>query len=76
MRASCIHICHDVSQDVYPGLLSNQEQKSINLYFTMDPLRKKSIKEWYSKAQYLLSTGTALWIRAMMMPVMKSATVC
>ena len=30
------------------GLLSNQREKSINLYFIRVPLRKK----WYSKAQF------------------------
>ena len=33
-----------------PGLLSNQGEKCINLYFIMAPLRK-SVKVWYSKAQ-------------------------
>ena len=30
---------------------SNRGEKSINFYFIMVPLRKKSIKVWYSKAQ-------------------------
>ena len=34
------------------GLLSNQGEKSINVYFIMVPLRK-SIKVWYSKAQIM-----------------------
>ena len=33
------------------GLLSNQGEKSINFYFIRVPL-KKSIKVWYSKAQF------------------------
>ena len=33
------------------GLLSDQGEKSINFYFIMVPLRKESIKVWYSKAQ-------------------------
>ena len=33
------------------GLLSNQGEKSINFYFIMVPLKEKSIKVWYSKAQ-------------------------
>ena len=37
----------------YAGLLSNQGEKSINFYFIRVPLRKKSIKVWYSKAQFL-----------------------
>ena len=40
----CIH-------SAITGLLSNQGEKSINLYFIRVPLRKKSIKVWYSKAQ-------------------------
>ena len=39
-----------------PGLLSNQGEKSINFYFIMVPLKEKSIKVWYSKAQLLHST--------------------
>ena len=33
------------------GLLSSQGEKSIDFYFIRVPLRKKSIKVWYSKAQ-------------------------
>ena len=33
-------------------LLRNQGEKSINLYFIMVPFKEKSIKVWYSKAQY------------------------
>ena len=39
------------------GLLSNQAEKSINLYFIMVPLRK-SIKVWYSKAQVYIGFGS------------------
>ena len=35
----------------YWAFLSNQGEKSINLYFIMVPLKKKSIKVWYSKDQ-------------------------
>ena len=37
---------------IYTGLLSKQGEKSIDFYFIMVPLRKKSIEVWYSKAQY------------------------
>ena len=34
------------------GVLSNQEENSINFYFIMVPL-KKSSRVWYSKAQVM-----------------------
>ena len=33
-----------LTQRSFPGLLSNQGEKSINLYFIMVPLRKKVLK--------------------------------
>ena len=44
----------------YSGLLSSQGEKSINFYFIMVPLRKKGIKVWYSKAQYLDPSDSAV----------------
>ena len=35
----------------FAGLLSNQGENSINLFFIMVPSLRKSIKVWYSKAQ-------------------------
>ena len=40
-----------VSED-YTGLLSNQGEKSINLFFHNGSVKKKTIRVWYSKAQY------------------------
>ena len=37
----------------FSGLLSNQGEKSIDFYFIMVPSKEKSIKVWYSKAQFL-----------------------
>ena len=34
------------------GRLSNQREKSINFYFIKGSFKKKSIKVWYSKAQF------------------------
>ena len=45
-------VCPWVSKDSYTGLLSNQGEKSIHFYFIMVPSLRKSIKVWYSKAQY------------------------
>ena len=43
---------NDVDSPYPPtGLLSNQGEKRINFYFIIVPLRKKSIKVWYSIAQ-------------------------
>ena len=40
-------------------LLSNQGEKSIYFYFIRVPLRKKSIKVWYSKAQGFMALDFA-----------------
>ena len=50
-----MYVCVYIYIHTYTGLLSNQGEKSINFYFIMVPLKEKSIKVWYSKAQYTLT---------------------
>ena len=41
MQSRLEHMGRALENVTEPGLLSNQGEKSINLYFTMVPLRKK-----------------------------------